>query len=757
MANVELARVSTFQLPKQLKMADDRSQQHDPGDSVAGVARSRRWAVWAVAGLIAVAGLAAFWFSPWRTPPVGNGGSDVATDIAGHNIEADEPAARVNPGYVGVEACVACHAERVAEFKATRHFLACCTPQAATMPAAFTKGKGTFATRDPAVHFEMGRVGDDYVITGVQKTATGEKRTSSPIAFVYGAGAKTDEVYFTWHGERLYELPISWLHPGNEWGASGFDPHGSGDFSRELTPKCVECHNTWFNHTPGTLNKYQPTGFVLGVTCEKCHGPGREHVEFHQAHPEAATAKAVVHPGHLSHARQMDLCAQCHSNAIKYRGPAFSYRPGEPLDDYFRTVASKHPEDDHVANQTKYLVTSKCYQKSGTMTCTTCHNPHRPKEGTSSGKTACFKCHKQADCTEQPRIPVAVQGDCVGCHMPPANKIQVNFRTEHDEYLPPVKRWEHRIGIYPVAQQQVLLAWYRTQSDDHSREEAARLTQDLTKFWLAEMEKCRREFRFLAAIEACRQALQLDPSPGTRDQLKELLAIQSQLDADWQDALHEFQDGRIQEAIEKLENIVRVKPDLAKAQGKLGTAYAQAGQQELAIRHLQLGIEGDPDDPYNFAMIGWLAFLKGQYAEALEHFRQAEEVEPYNAKINYQIGITLVKLERWSDAEKRLRRLLIIDPNHGPGCQALSHALRRQGQAAEAVHFAERAARLTEFKNVDVLVTLADSYADAGRFSEAVATASRAIDAAAKGDPQVLSKLLVHREEIRARGKRIAK
>src|SRR5262249_3017000 len=207
-------------------------------------------------------------------------------------------------------------------------------------------------------------------------------------------------------------------------------------------PRCVECHNTWVAHVAGTLNQYQRETLILGVTCERCHGPGREHVAFHQAHPEAKTGEAIVHPGRLSRERQIDVCAQCHSNAIKYRAPAFSYRPGQPLDAAYKTLAPKYSEDDHVADQTYYLGQSKCFQKSDTLTCTTCHNPHRPKSpaATAAVGAACLKCHQSADCGEQARLPTAVRGDCSGCHMPTSIKINVHFHTEDDSYVPPILR-----------------------------------------------------------------------------------------------------------------------------------------------------------------------------------------------------------------------------------------------------------------------------------------------------------------------------
>src|SRR5512146_2729979 len=53
-----------------------------------------------------------------------------------------------NPrGYVGIQACEACHAARVKEFKETRHYLACMPPDPFQMPAAFSKsGEGQLDT-----------------------------------------------------------------------------------------------------------------------------------------------------------------------------------------------------------------------------------------------------------------------------------------------------------------------------------------------------------------------------------------------------------------------------------------------------------------------------------------------------------------------------------------------------------------------------------------------------------------------------------
>lgn len=714
---------------------------------------SRRWSILRVLLFALVAVGAAI--AAWRidvAPPMPAGPSDA--EVGGSAVgDARSTYSR----YAGMQACAACHAERVAEFQSTRHCLACCPPVAATMPAAFGSKDNVYRAHDPNLRFEMTRSGDEFFETAILKTAQGERRTTSRINLVYGAGAGTDEVYLSWTGDRLFELPIAWLHPEQCWGASAFLPFGDGTFSRELTPRCLECHNTWFEHAPGTLNQYKREPAILGVSCEKCHGPGADHVAFHEAHPASKSGEAIVSPARLSHERQMDLCAQCHSNAITYRGPAFSYVPGEPLDAHFRTVSTRHPEDDHVANQVSYLRESECFKNSETLTCTTCHNPHKSRStGPKSAQSACLSCHQAADCGERTQLPAAVQDNCVGCHMPVSKKVQVFFWTEAEDFVPPVNRWEHRIGIYPAAEKELLLAWHRAQDDDRSRAEAERLAAELSEHWLAEGDRDRQDHRFLSAIYAYRQALELKPAETTQAKLDEALNVRREFGDEWAEALRLLEKNQFSEAIVKLNRVLEIDPEYSKAHGKLGAAYAATGQKELAVEHLQASARCDPDNAYGPGMLGWLAYLEGRAEDALGHYRRADEIEPYNAQLNYQIGLALSSLGRWPEADERLRRALEIDPNHPGASQALSHVLRQEGRSEESLRFALRAARLTQFKNPDILITLADSYASANRPQEAGKAAAKAIAVSKAAKFKLTPEIRLRLELLQERGQREA-
>ncbi len=660
------------------------------------------------------------------------------------SVESPREVVTNSYGYLGPDSCAGCHAERVAEFRKTRHFQACVRPEADKMPVGFSEGRGTYIPAESPVRFVMSASGSQFSQTAIMKTPSGEQKVTSPISLVYGCGAGSDEVYFTWRGAQLSELPMSWLHTINDWGTSGFDRQGQGDFSRPTTPRCMECHNTWMEHHPGTLNEYTPYNPILGVTCEVCHGPGREHVTFHEANPEIRTGKNVVHPGRLSRERLMDLCAQCHSNALKHRGPAFNYRPGQPLDESYKTLTTHFPEEDHVANQVTYLKQSRCYQQSGTMTCITCHDPHEPRQPADRGvgESACIKCHQRADCRARNELPNEVQNNCVGCHMSKDEKIQVNFATAKIPYYSPVPRWQHRIAVDPVARDEILLVWHESQKD-RNQPEADRLRTALFEHWSAEVDRCKADYRYLAAIHACRQALRWKADSVIQKRLKEFEVIHARLESDRQKLRHLVADSDYDAALSLAKGILELKPNDAKTVGQLGTLFAIKGEKNLAREHWQSVARIDPDDPYGESMLGWQAYLDQQYETAIEAYLRAEQIEPYFDKIQYHLGLALVKSNQWTEAIARFQRVLEINPNHLEGHIALIDAFRHQGEPDQALPVAIRTTMLTKEPNatIEAHKQLADIYADLHQYSDAEKSILRSIGLARVKRPEMVSQL----------------
>ena len=678
--------------------------------------RRRMFALLLSAVLVLIGTMAVF--APWRQIASTSAPSDQVSQTKSVSMPYENPA-----GFLGPEKCAACHEARVHEFHNSRHYLACVAASDETMPSVFRTGTAEFTPPGSPVSFRMLKDGSQYQQIATRKTATGVQETRSPISLVYGSGADTDEVYFSWKENRLYELPMSWLHPHQEWGTGGFDVHGSGDFSRPTNPRCIECHNTWLEHIPGTPNEYRPETLIAGVTCEVCHGPAKEHVIFHELHPDQTEPMHILRPSDLSRSLQMDLCAYCHSNSLKHRGPAFSYRPGKPLAEFYQTLTTRNPEDDHVANQTSYLMQSQCYQKSDDLTCITCHNPHaaRAESHRGTGTSACLNCHELQSCDERPRLPEGVRDNCVGCHMPERTKIQVNFDTKTDIHYAPVPLWDHRIGVNHIARDEVLFAWHQSQHGEVHLKESERLAATLATINDEQGDQCVRQYRYLAAADHYRRSQSFQASDLVGQKRDAALAKVADISAAFVRAEHEREEGRIEAAIATLEQLLIDKPDHAEAHGRLGTLYATTGRNREALEHWEAVQKHDPDDAYGDGMIGWYWYLQNQPEKALVALTRADEIEPYSFRVNFNIGLTLVKLGRQADAMGRFETANRIEPQNIDCALVLNAGLRQDGKFQQAVDVIETLSKMTRRNQPVVEIARADSLADAGLPDEAVA------------------------------------
>jgi nitrate/TMAO reductase-like tetraheme cytochrome c subunit len=127
---------------------------------------------------------------------------------------------------------------------------------------------------------------------------------------------------------------------------------------------------------------------------------------------------SIVNPASLPRDRQIEVCAQCHGGIGQLIVPAFSYVPGQQLDNYFRLP---HPNADARVdvhgNQVALTQKSRCYQNSQ-MTCTTCHDVHAPERAAASYSAKCLQCHKDRECGEFAKLGAKIRENCIDCHMP---------------------------------------------------------------------------------------------------------------------------------------------------------------------------------------------------------------------------------------------------------------------------------------------------------------------------------------------------
>lgn len=185
--------------------------------------------------------------------------------------------------------------------------------------------------------------------------------------------------------------------------------------------KCFGCHTTQLSARPPRQIDEQT--MIPNISCERCHGPGRAHVEAARRHAPVAELELPFGPGRFTADKLLTLCGTCH------RHPSQA-QPGQI-----------RPDDPHVARfQPVGLLQSRCYRESGnTLSCVTCHDPHaRASNDRTSYLAICISCHSGTGATPSDPsaiagspCPVEPRGDCVNCHMPRVEAGQNVLFADH--------------------------------------------------------------------------------------------------------------------------------------------------------------------------------------------------------------------------------------------------------------------------------------------------------------------------------------
>jgi hypothetical protein len=203
------------------------------------------------------------------------------------------------------------------------------------------------------------------------------------------------------------------LTPGHEAKPPppGLTPLGGVPPPREAR-NCFGCHATQVSGRAG--QEIDQATMIPNVSCERCHGPGRAHVEAARRGAAEAELALPFGPDRWAVRELLSLCGSCHRH------------PAGPRPDQIR------PEDPNLVRfQPIGLMQSECYRQSaGALSCVTCHDPHARASPDRAGYDAiCLGCHGGPLATAESArslglarrgaaCPVSPRSQCVACHMP---------------------------------------------------------------------------------------------------------------------------------------------------------------------------------------------------------------------------------------------------------------------------------------------------------------------------------------------------
>ncbi len=434
-------------------------------------------AVAAVAGLLCVsAGMVGAGAEPARASaePVRASAEPVRASAM---LAPDSPAVPtrlLDEGYVGSDACRACHTSNHASWSASYHRR---MTQVATPDAVLAPFEGTTPVFE-GVAWKLSREATGFHVQPVDPLG---KPAASKMRIALTTGSHNYQIYWldVTGQPELGQMPLVWHMGEKRWvprKSLFLEPPGDKTPSEggRWPRTCMKCHTTNATQRHPVDGRTHVAEF--GIACEACHGPGEAHVALwtERKDLDAAAVGAlppdttIANPADMSHERSTQVCGQCHGIyaqtkevRAEWEVTGYSYRPGDDiaasrdllraprekntaaiqgfLDRNPRSLESLFWSDGQVrvsGREYNGLVESPCYQR-GEMSCLSCHEMHPSTgEGRSlaawaddqlrpemDGSRACLQCHAAYGEPEKLRThthhaPDSSGSACLNCHMP---------------------------------------------------------------------------------------------------------------------------------------------------------------------------------------------------------------------------------------------------------------------------------------------------------------------------------------------------
>lgn len=350
-----------------------------------------------------------------------------------------------NPGFVGARACRACHQQKHDGFIHTAHHNTSGLVDRSSVRGTFVEPHNVIRPGAENLSFAMIERDGRYF----QKLQFADWSMDFPLD-VFTGSAKAGQSFLYWHNDALFQNYISYVTGPDEWTPSPGYSRTQIECSRVIRIACLECHVTYIEQKQRP-NLYHRDTAIWGISCERCHGPGRDHVQYHQHHPDEKSSQFITLPRDLPRERQLDICGQCHAGSFALIGPAFSFRPGDELDKFhkLRNPGFQGVGSIHTSNQLTRLRMSKCFQESD-MTCTSCHDPHENQRGNTAVFTQrCQTCHQPEHCGMSQELGQRVSDNCIACHMPMGDNEGMTLQLSRGTFS--VQMIDHFIRVDPEA------------------------------------------------------------------------------------------------------------------------------------------------------------------------------------------------------------------------------------------------------------------------------------------------------------------
>jgi hypothetical protein len=334
--------------------------------------------------------------------------------------------------YVGMATCAKCHAEIHRQWTHSRH-------SKMVQPATKESVQGNFKL--PQVKLRGQNYGlwerdGTFYITETYLTGKPQEHRVD-----YTLGNRRIQHYLTTLADgKVIVLPPSWDVTRKGWfhNLDIADPDEVEGVQVQVWNKqCYSCHvSQQEKNFDVEKNVYKTAWLDFGTNCERCHGPGSEHVAHYSAStPPKGPASDIVVQTRLDAARNTMVCAQCHSFRDIF---AKGFSAGDDYYNYFVPILQyNQPRDKDPAywadgrtrrfsNDAYGLWQSECFLQGG-ATCVACHSSvheveiEKSPQLRPSANALCTRCHIQIGekiSAHTHHAAGSAGSSCIECHMP---------------------------------------------------------------------------------------------------------------------------------------------------------------------------------------------------------------------------------------------------------------------------------------------------------------------------------------------------
>lgn len=357
--------------------------------------------------------------------------------------QAGAPATLPKNEFTGNVSCQSCHQQEHAQWLTSHHYMA-------MQPANDTTVYGDFGdatlTADGVTTKFYKRDGKFYMHTEDEMGTYREME----VKYIFGF-TPLQQYLVEFPGGRMQATRMSWDTKAKKWFHQyAGDKIPAGDWlhwtgnGQNWNTMCASCHSTNLNkgYDEGT-DTYKTTYNEINVSCESCHGPGKNHIDYingsNYKDGEKIKGSLLMLYKTGNPMTAINTCGYCHARRSDITGNPFpgaevmeDYIPELPTTDFFFADGQMNDED---YNYTSFLQ-SKMFHRG--VQCTNCHNPHTNKLKLD-GATVCAQCHSQDIYTSEKHTLHKIgtkEVNCITCHMPSKLYMGNDLRHDHSFRIP---------------------------------------------------------------------------------------------------------------------------------------------------------------------------------------------------------------------------------------------------------------------------------------------------------------------------------